>query len=495
MDIENIHIEAEVCSSESGNRILQVDRKVISSHEGASSSALYKMFDDDDETEDYFEPIPQWECLPHFIITDIANYLSDVHRISMALVCRSWFVCVMKAPRIWRDKTITLTGEKYDQNHLRYVRSVGRYLHSFHVFSHIRSYYNRYQVRRFQRILTTILAELYRKGPVQLKEVSFVDFFIHRHMRFDRDQVCRKGVLRSLRRFLRVQYRLESADLTGICIKFEEAIQLLSCLPTSSGKTLSNLYIHQLLQTHEEGYTQMSFVEAIGRFENLSVLHIDYNCISDDLLVTLSEHKRGILQEIVIKCRREDTHNHVVEEESWRKLHKSMPLLTVEMVCREIVRFSALKPILVSSMQLTSLEILGHDNSDNFQPDRLLRHIAKAFPMSLERLVVDVNQVRRTMSHGFLAIIMNCINIDYLEIHGRILVEYLQEMFDHFQVVVNKDRLAPGPMHFRYIGYGLDHIDGFAETAVMFEDYQNLVTQHNCTYEFLMDPYLATAWL
>ncbi|PIK38972.1 putative F-box only protein 39-like [Apostichopus japonicus] len=214
--------------------------------------------------------------LPAHIISEIACYLYPWERVRMAKACRRWYNGILRSPSLWRSTEVQLRGNWRDNSEIDYIRYLGQYLKRLTVCGAIRCHRH---TKKFQRSVTTIFANLYRQGPVQLNDLTITEFHFQSYFRGSSGAFARAGVIKSINRFLRQQRKLRAIDLSFNTVTEEEGVSLLSSLANARCVTkLERLNIEEFFKNKERMYVSVEFVHAVTQFINLRLLVINYSC-------------------------------------------------------------------------------------------------------------------------------------------------------------------------------------------------------------------------
>ncbi|XP_038059839.1 F-box only protein 39-like [Patiria miniata] len=422
-----------------------------------------------------------WSLLPDVATTMIAAYLLPWQRGYMAMTCNNWNRAIMKSPHLWRTKDFRIHGNWRDSHHLSYVKSVGRHLKRVYCSFGFRSH--RYP-RRMQKLFTALLAELYRSGPVQLLDLHVTSLQFNRNFQTPECDRARKGILKSLNRFLRRQTILQTLDLSEDMLRVDEGVALLSSVSECSSASLKMLYIDETFQQGAGVNADRSFVRIMGRFTKLVEVTVNYSCLSAELLSRLAASCSSTLEVLSITTHRHDNHEHTINRDAWVDFCEASPGTRVTLSMSGIVRMAAVYRILTPGMPLVSLRTFGH-NDGGFHPDRTLRHLSRHFHHSIRKIVMDVGPVYHPYARGLDCLIRNCSKLENLQIHGRISWPALRDVFDFLDEAYIKKGLRPSLTYFRVvittIGFG-------QEEALVMEEFRPMFDQHNLNYELVFDP-------
>ena len=440
---------------------------------------------EDDEEEDVDESSPKWSSLPDITVTQIASYLMPWEKGRMGITCRNWHRVIMSSPQLWRTAEMRFRGNFNDIEHVIYAKSVGRYLKNLYIYGGVRV---GRRPTRFQRTFTTMLHNLYRQGPVQLKEFSVTELqFQHQFRNYNNGSSARSGIIRSLNRFLRFQTKLERLDLSYATLSLNEGVSLIHSAADRSRQCVRYLYLDDYFEREAPISSGSEFANAIGRFQALVDLTINYGCVTDLLLTRLGQSCRNSLEYVHVRTHRCDSYHHSVDASSWHGLHQNIPDLRVKFTLNGIMKINDIQRLLVSSMPLESVHIYGH-NDDGYHPDRTAKHLSRHFCDTLRRVIIDVGPVYRAYSRGLITLVTDCKALRFLEIHGRVAWPTLREIFEHVDEEYLKKNLTPSLTKLQIVltCFGPQE-EPEAEVLVM-EEFRARFTQHQLDYEVTIDP-------
>ncbi|PIK37836.1 hypothetical protein BSL78_25326 [Apostichopus japonicus] len=404
----------------------------------------------------------------------------------MAKACRRWYNGILRSPSLWRSTEVQLRGNWRDNSEIDYIRYLGQYLKRLTVCGAIRCHRH---TKKFQRSVTTIFANLYRQGPVQLNDLTITEFHFQSYFRGTSGAFARAGVIKSMNRFLRQQRKLRAIDLSFNTVTEEEGVSLLSSLANARCVTkLERLNIEEFFKNKERMYVSVEFVHAVTQFINLRLLVINYSCLSNELLCGLGNHANyiGKMERLDVRCSRSDSSDHAIHPSSWQSFKDSFPSVKVHFRLHSLVKLNDLQRILVSQIPLTDLVILGH-NDDNFQPDRTLRFVARNYQSVLEKFVIDVSPSYRCYHQSLVTIFKDCTKLNSLELRGRVEWPTLREVFEHLDERYFKRDSCPELDYFRMTVVA-QAADSYVEEALIFEEYRDKLYQRRLDYELVVEP-------
>ncbi|KAJ8044071.1 F-box only protein 39 [Holothuria leucospilota] len=326
-------------------------------------------------------------------------------------------------------------------------------------------------------------------GPVQLDELSINEFHFNHYFRGTSGSFARSGVIRSLKRFMRQQRKMRALDLSFNSMTEEEGVTLLTSIAsTRSSDKLESLNIEELFKGKERVFECRAFIDAMTQFSNLSVLVMNYNCLSDNLLCAMADsvHSIGQLKQLDIRFTRSDINDHVIHPTSWFSFKHAFPYLRVYFRAHSWIKLNDIQKALVSEIPLTTLVLLGH-NDDSFQPDRTLRHVARHYRSVLEKFVIEINPSYRSYHRSLVTIFKDCTKLQSLELRGRVEWPTLREIFEHLDEEYFKKGRRPSINYFRMTVVAQTH-DSYAQEALIFEEYREALQRYDLDYQLIVEP-------
>ena len=438
---------------------------------------------DGDGEEEEEDSGPDWSNLPDIAVILIASFVHPWDRAKMGMTCHNWYRIVMSTPHLWRSTDMRFRGNYKDLDHVAYAKSVGRYLKKLYIYGGVRL---GRRANRFQRTFTSMLQNLYRQGPVQLKELTVTELHFNHQFRGFNGNSARKGVVRSLGRFIRMQLHLERLDLSYACFTCNEGLDLLRAAVNKSKSKLKYLYIEDMFQREQNVGFCSEFATVLSRCTSLVDITLNYDCVSDDLLTKLAANCSKTLEYIHIRSHRCDSNQHAVDSSAWHGIRQAIPRLRVKFSLNGIMKIVDIQRLLVSTMPLQSVSIYGH-NDDGFHPDRTVRHLARHYHDTLQKVIIDVGPVYRAYNRGLIALITDCTALRFVEVHGRVGWLTLREIFEHIDEAFIKKNLTPSLSTLKVVITSVPHEEPEDEMLIM-EEYRPLFESHNLNYEVVLDP-------
>lgn len=441
---------------------------------------------EEDSNDDEDQAGPLWGDLPDICITLIASNLLPWDKSKMGMTCRNWNRVIMSTPQLWRSAEMRFRGSYRDTDHVLYAKAVGRYLKNLYIYGGIRL---GRRASRFQRTFTAMLQNLYRQGPVQLNQLSVTEMQFQHQFRGDGvsgGNTARAGVVRSLSRFLRAQTKLEELDLSYGTLSRDEGVNLVQAAAERSRDKLKYLTMDDMFDRNAHISFGPDFANAMGRFQNLVDLTLNYGYVTDLLLTKLGESCRKSLEYIYIRTHRCDSFQHTIDVSSWHGIRQKIPRLRVKFTLNGIMKLNDIQRLLATSIPLESVHIFGH-NDDGFHPNRTAKHLARHYRDTLRKAVIDVGPVYRTYSEGLTTLITDCPSLRYLEIHGRVSWPTLRELFEYIDEEYLKKNLTPSLKDLKIVITCVGQEEPEAQMLVM-EEFRSNFESHNLNYDVIVDP-------
>lgn len=371
-----------------------------------------------------------WATLPDVCLRRIFWWLGDGDRSRAALVCRKWNQ-IMYSADLWRYRTITFSGRPSRvhasefESALWYVKKFGRYLE--HLEIKFLNPYNAVLTKKFQVTMRGLLSCL-GKSNNRLKSLSI------QHLELDRmvwRNSIRGSLIKSLSFFLKKMGKhLDHLSLKGARLTVEQGCHILNSLSYLRNENLaSELNIEDFFSHHLAVYGSSQFNKAMATFHNLTFLTLNYNCISDELLETLSENNAGTLQTMNIKCHIHDPHGQVVWGMSWAKLAREASNLKVNFFFERVMKYDRLARILLQEIPVRSISLRSCYFSD---PDWSMRptltDLLPSFRNTLQKLTFEFNNNHESLDEQLHLLILACRKLFYFKIWAFLDVTFVERI-------------------------------------------------------------------
>ncbi|XP_078588946.1 F-box only protein 39-like [Branchiostoma floridae x Branchiostoma japonicum] len=267
--------------------------------------------------------------------------------------------------------------------------------------------------KRIQKTMTTFLSRL--RGKAQLRTLKLRHFELHRRTWQNRSA----DLVRSIAWFLRSQGRLRWVELQGMSATPEHGLRMFSSLSRRSGANIRFLNIQDFFCTAQAIYALPEFHQLFKRFRHLSVLYLNYNCVSDELLTTLAETCAGSLTDMNIKVFHMDPHFQRIWSMSWYALRSACPKLQVTFTFERVLLYQDVKQCLLPDMPLTNLELTCNNDyvvHRDWVLSPTVRYVEQYFRQTLGELSIDVLNADDDLCEPLLQLIQSCKKLWSLEI-------------------------------------------------------------------------------
>ncbi|XP_007902517.1 F-box only protein 39 [Callorhinchus milii] len=376
-----------------------------------------------------------WSELPEVSLRQVFRWLGDQDRVRAAMVCKCWYH-VMHSPALWRSRTFTFCGRpsKYRraeyESAIWYAKKFGRYLVNCEI--KFMNPYNSLLTRRFQITMRSFLARLGNENN-RLKS------FTIQHLELDRlvwSSSVRNAFLKSLNFFLRRECKhLQSFNLRGARLGMEQGFSILNSLVhLRQRSSISELNIEDFFSHHLAIYANPTFPKIMRSFCVLTSLSLNYNCISDDLLDTLSDSCSQTLRIMNIKCHIHDPHSQVIWGLSWSLLAKRATSLKVNFYFDLVMRNDRLTRILVPEIPVRSLNFRSCYFSD---PDWTMKptlvDLIPHYKNTLQKLTLEFNNSHERIDDELLQLVLMCDRLHYMKIWAFLSIRFIETMLQYRQ--------------------------------------------------------------
>ncbi|XP_006818072.1 F-box only protein 39-like [Saccoglossus kowalevskii] len=202
---------------------------------------------------------------------------------------------------------------------------------------------------------------------------------------------------------------------------------VLDAVAKRSNKTMRNVNLEDFFGSHMAIYRSADFIRAMVRFTNLEEVKMNYNCVSNDLLLAMGVSNANCWKILYIKCRKDEPYTQVINASTWIVLQQYCPQLSVTMCLDGVYNYDTVKRILNPAIPLKHLEITGSNPEDTFKPDDTLRHLATNFGKTLKSVLMQVIPGSSPVEGGLLKLVKDCNKLSRLEIRAGIVNIHVME--------------------------------------------------------------------
>lgn len=349
-----------------------------------------------------------WSTIPPHILVSVFSYLHPNDRVNPSVVCRDWSEC-FRQPQVWRrftfnfDTTKDKDGkalvcvDKYSQE----LRQVEIMINQTQAESRDRAMYvldklidlKRWKLQEF-RFGFTAANPLCFKGKIILDKLKLLLNSIT-----DKESVL----------------SLEVIDLSKLDIVLDDTM-----LNILSEKHSSLQMVHIQNSCLIDNITPIGVLKLVSHCTHLQELFLFYHCLTDNVVIALSQKNRSPLQTLSLMCNRSDKYLEIVSSAAWKALRESSPDIKL------IIRFDStmprhrIIPILCSDIPATTIDIhlyaWVHEE---------IEHIANECHSTLTYLSchtsVDPNsQANVEMIPALLLLVSKCTKLNELHCHCKL---------------------------------------------------------------------------
>jgi hypothetical protein len=189
----------------------------------------------------------------------------------------------------------------------------------------------------------------------------------------------------------RGQTRLRVVKLTEAYVKLVTGKRLLQALAKGSGEHVTNLNIVDFFQYGLAMYRVPNFHLNITSFSNLRKLSINFNCLSDEILVGVARQTRGRLRRLTVRVQERDPHGHRISGRTWKATRALCPKLQVDFEFDSICTYPDVVPLLPPEIPLRSLRVwTGMDLEDESWVPGFICYTTENFSHCLGRCGTDL---------------------------------------------------------------------------------------------------------
>ncbi|XP_075706902.1 F-box only protein 39 [Rhinoderma darwinii] len=374
-----------------------------------------------------------WEGLPEICLQNIFHYLGDQDRFNAALVCKRWNQ-VMNSATLWKFRIITFRGRSITScvteynSAVWYIYRFGKYVKNLEI--RFLNSYNTFFTRKFQNVMTNILSSLGRRNQ-RLKSLSMPYLDMERLIWKSH---TRDAFVKSLCTFLRkMGSRLEYLNLRGAKMSFQHGQEVLHSLSYSRSVTnITKLDIEDFFSSHLHVYHYETFIHAMSSFQNLSILSLNYSCISDDLLQVLCANCSHSLLTINIKCHLYNPHLQIVWGMYWAQLANKARNLCVNFYIVKVLLYSHLSRILLREIPVRHISIRSSYLSDpEWYISPTLLELLPNYRKTLKKLTLELNNSHEIVDEQLLNLILSCNSLHYVKIWAFLDVQFVEAVLQN----------------------------------------------------------------
>ncbi|XP_044141730.1 F-box only protein 39 [Bufo gargarizans] len=371
-----------------------------------------------------------WDRLPEICLQNIFLYLGDQDRCNTSLVCKKWNQ-VMNSARLWKSRTIIFRGKSITSCATEYssaewyILRFGRYLENLEI--RFLNSYNTFFTRKFQIVMTSILSTL-GKSNRRLKSLSIPYLDLERLIWKSQ---TRDAFVRVLCTFLKkIGRHLEYLNLRGAKMSCEHGHEVLHSLSYSRKvMNMTELDIEDFFSAHIHVYLHNTFSHIMSSFQNLRIISLNYNCVSDELLQVLCTNSNHCLFTINIKCHMYNPHQQIVWGMYWAKLAKKARNLSVNFYIYRVLHYSHLSRILLSEIPIRHLSIRSsYSNDPDWYICPTLVELLPNYRQTLKKLTLEFNNSHEKVDEELLNLVLVCDRLHYIKVWAFLDVKFVEAL-------------------------------------------------------------------
>lgn len=302
----------------------------------------------------------------------------------MALCCRNW-LRLFKNPTLWRSREFDFSGlqsQDVCKSGCQFARTFGRHLRKLTITCGIPSFYTQ---RIIQKSVESFLFEMSNVRGLHLTSFSAE----HMHLSTSWFFIgSRNRLVAAISRFLRRQVKLESVDLSAMHAPVDNACRLIDSVSRACGDTLSRLVIDDLFIRRAAAFLKKRYLRGIQRFTALKTLSLNYDYISEDVVMILGDSLGECLESLTIKVNKNSFRDHLISEQGWNSFREDCPNASVVIHFESMVNFSEMKPILVRGIPMKECQICGGYDESEWCLSDTINHISEYYKDILGEYIV-----------------------------------------------------------------------------------------------------------
>lgn len=315
----------------------------------------------------------KWAHLPDIVIIEIYKYLKDEEKVNAALTCQNWG-WLYYTPCLWRTRHFDVGGYRVHYNGLKacqFATVHGRHVQNLSLSCSHPSYHT---AKIFQRTMEELL--------FKMRQAKLVEFEMERLEleRFWRFESARDRLISSLVRFFRYQSRIQTFDMTSAKFPSVGGIRVLEILGNHCGETIKEMYLEDFFHSRLAVFQVPRYINCLALFKSLEFLALNYNCLSEEVILLFAKTLPGILDMINIKVYRHDPRFHRISGNAWRALKKACPKLIVTFWFENVGLMNEIVPLLSKEIPVRDFHIwTGYDDDADWRLNDTIRHLHQTY--------------------------------------------------------------------------------------------------------------------
>ncbi|XP_064648513.1 F-box only protein 39-like [Lineus longissimus] len=304
-----------------------------------SASGMFEVYDSDQQedcTQNNRSNLPElvpencsrtdWSNLPELAVIMVMKYLEDSDRGSMAQTCTTWARLVRTAA-LWRRRHVQLgIDHKSDRKAVQYFEQFAGNLHQLSIACQSRGFLTRF---RLKENLAQIISNITEKKP-KLRALVINRLGLDRFRKFDVIKTRDRDLVNGMCKMFRGQTRMRVVKLPETYVRLVTGRRLLQALAKGSGPQVATLNLIDFFQHGIAVYRVPNIQKIITSFTNLRKLAINFNCLSEEILLGVAKKTRGRLRHLTVRVHERDPHGHRINGRTWKAVRALCPELQVE---------------------------------------------------------------------------------------------------------------------------------------------------------------------
>ena len=317
----------------------------------------------------------KWVNLPDVALIEVFKYLSDTDRARAALTCTGWSR-IFDSACLWRSKYFELGGYRAQQHGVRackFAENFGLYLRYLSLSCSHPSYYT---CKLFQKSIDEFFG-IMKEAGTQLIEFEMCRLELERYWKYD---TPKEKLISVFSKFMKTQKHLTSFDMSSAQLPAYGGCRILDAIAHHSGNSVQDLLVDDFFHSRLAVHQIKKFQKVIGKFTNLKYVSLNYNCLSEEILETLTKSLHGKLHFMNVKVFRSDPHLHRISGHTWKQFSRACPRMRVAFWFESIGSYQEIAPLLLKEIPVKDIHIWsGYDDDQNWRLCDTVDHITEAY--------------------------------------------------------------------------------------------------------------------
>ncbi|XP_061198394.1 F-box only protein 39-like [Saccostrea echinata] len=365
-----------------------------------------------------------WEHLPDVVIIEVYKYLKDEEKVNAALTCKNWGR-LYYTPCLWRTRHFDVGGYRIHANALKacqFATLLGRHVHNLSINCSHPSYHT---AKLFQKTMNELL--------FKMRHSKLIEFELERLEleRFWRCESARDRLISSFVRFFRYQNRLQIFDMTAAQFSSIGGIRVLETLGSQSGDTIKEMYIEDFFHPRLAVFQVPRYINCLTLFKSVEFLALNYNCISEEVILLFAKTLAGKLDMINIKVYKNDPRFHRISGNAWRELKRACPKVIITFWFESIGFMHEIVPILVKEIPVRDFHIwTGYDDDADWRLNDTIRHLHLTYKHCIDSVSLELDNTHEMVDEEILQLVKTCKCLRDLTLNAVILVSTVREIME-----------------------------------------------------------------